>query len=886
MLESSEMNSNETVRENVNSDVCLQDLISHEFDILSNDIFPATADNPSPDGPHSSHLVSSHDASVSDYSAPRYEQIEILNGFEQMDGVMSFPTAAQGASDTLQFPVAVAVASNQVDKSSNDASGGQPSAASAKIPSKMATRFTRESVRILRNWFLAHSSDPFPNETEKKRLQEETGLTRAQIMTWFANARRRIKVPRSISNSPGQTQPRDIPRRPGTPAPVNTQSSMNPLERWVDSPPENEAASVSAIARAVASSPPASLSDSSYTGALARSTNSSISSGGSRSSVDSRASRSSLGSFEPLKNSRSRRRRRTYRRVEEKPRLGNVLKKFQCTFCTDSFNRKYDWQRHENSVHLPLERWICISDGPRARNLENQNLLSCVFCGLVDPDDAHIESHNCSACKNRPLNERSFNRKDHLRQHLRLFHNNSTFLEWSMASWRVPVPDIRWGGSMADWKGDWGFDPEIFDSVENAMPPWFIEFERHTPYPFQGGKALVASPRSAYELLKLELAYFMQRFHDNNDRMPGIQDMQFEACRIILASESMGHEQQQQQPISWLRDLIVSDQEVLQRAKLSPVRSAAETRLYPLQVKGKATLFESCPFEAQLRDFIQAKSLLHLSENISDTELRDECCRIIGRMEEVSTTPSDFIATWLVRLIHSEGDWLVAFRERSNMPLVCDLDSLDPTTDVSIYEYTRLDRGVAEYLEMQRAKGIEPNDDDLRRQARIVVGQDNDGWTTTAADNELWLASFKRRHKPDISDTIKFSATPAALGPKATSPATNPSAMPPGILGGLNVVPWNEDQESLLNARSLVQGEGISAINDWNYYQWFEDELRRWAVATMSPRNPMQHTPTDEEFQHYARMMAYNDDDPMNQTIADDPAFLGPLKISLGILND
>ncbi|KAF4470273.1 monocarboxylate transporter 4 [Fusarium albosuccineum] len=835
------MNSNETVREDENSDVCLQDLISHEFDILSNDIFPATADNPSPDGPHSSHLVSSHDVSVSDYSAPGYEQTEILNGFEQMDGVVPFLPPAPDASDTLQFPVTSAVASDQVDTSSNDASGGQPSAASVKTPSRMATRFTRESVRILRNCFLAHSSDPFPNETEKKRLQEETGLTRAQIMTWFANARRRIKVPRSISNSPGQTQPRDIPRRPGTPAPVNALSSMNPLERWVDSPPENEAASVSAIARAVASSPPASKHQLVFA----------VDSVGAQEliflaqlcliQVTRALWHGAPTAQSPVADLALR--RRTYRRVEEKPRLGNVLKKFQCTFCTDSFNRKYDWQRHENSVHLPLQRWICISDGPRARNLENQNLLSCVFCGLVDPDDAHIESHNCSTCKNRPLNERSFNRKDHLRQHLRLFHNNSTFLEWSMASWRVPVPDIRsrcgicdrwmdtWearvnhiaehfkmGKSMADWKGDWGFDPEIFDSVENAMPPWFIEFERHTPYPFQGGKALVASPRSAYELLKLELAYFMQRFHDNNDRMPGIQDMQFEACRIILASESMGHEQLQQQPISWLRDLIVSDQEVLQRAKLSPVRSAAETRLYPLQVKGKAALFESCPFEAQLRDFIQAKSLLHLSENISDTELRDECCHIIGRMEEVSTTPSDFIATWLVRLIHSEGDWLVAFRERSNIPLVCDLDCLDPTADVSIYEYTRLDRGVAEYLETQRAKGIEPNDDDLRRQARIVVGQDNDGWTTTAADNELWLASFKRRHKPDIGDALKFSAKPAALGPKATSPTTNPSAMPPGILGGLNVVPWNEDQESLLNARSLVQGEGISAINDWNYY--------------------------------------------------------------------
>ncbi|KAM0416868.1 hypothetical protein ACHAPD_005805 [Fusarium lateritium] len=49
----------------------------------------------------------------------------------------------------------------------------------------------------------------------------------------------------------------DIPPRPGTPAVRNT-SEMDPLQRWVDSPPEDEPAAVTAIARAVASVKPSS----------------------------------------------------------------------------------------------------------------------------------------------------------------------------------------------------------------------------------------------------------------------------------------------------------------------------------------------------------------------------------------------------------------------------------------------------------------------------------------------------------------------------------------------------------------------------------------------------------------------------------------------------
>lgn len=213
------------------------------------------------------------------------------------------------------------------------------------------------------------------------------------------------------------------------------------------------------------------------------------------SSVNSYTSRSSFGLNELFSRGSSRRRRRGYK--EERRSLATPRKAFQCTFCTETFRAKYDWQRHENSLHLPLERWVCSPEGPRGLRGED---TCCVFCGQLDPDDAHIESHHYTACRNRPIQERTFNRKDHLNQHLRLVHN-AKFAEWSMRQWKAPSPAIRsrcgfcdlgletWtervhhladhfkaGKTMADWTGDWGFEPHILDLCENSIPPCTCPF--------------------------------------------------------------------------------------------------------------------------------------------------------------------------------------------------------------------------------------------------------------------------------------------------------------------------------------------------------------------------------------------------------------------------
>ncbi|RBR05061.1 hypothetical protein FVER53590_28296 [Fusarium verticillioides] len=126
------------------------------------------------------------------------------------------------------------------------------------LPPKIGHRFTLDAIRSLKDWFARNIDNPYPNEEEKNMLELQTGLTRTQITNWLANARRRRTTTDSgtqtASGKSGKAPSEYTPTRAGTPIPRRrSEKGMHPLQRWVDSPPENEPAAVSAIARAMAS---------------------------------------------------------------------------------------------------------------------------------------------------------------------------------------------------------------------------------------------------------------------------------------------------------------------------------------------------------------------------------------------------------------------------------------------------------------------------------------------------------------------------------------------------------------------------------------------------------------------------------------------------------
>ncbi|KAH7328000.1 C2H2 type zinc finger-containing protein [Stachybotrys elegans] len=840
--------------------------------------------------------------------------------------------ASLDPSATRAFPLAEPLrpvprpsSTDVFDNSDNDAAIAAPKPGP---PPKIGARFSRESVRILKNWLSTHNRHPYPSDEEKEMLQRQTGLNKTQITNWLANARRRGKVqpPRATSPHPANWSGSiDIPQRRGTPA----LEAMNPLQRWEHSPPENEPASVTAIARAVTASSsalssglnsPFSLNytdDGSSRSLCNQSSASSLgtshSSNGSFGSAYSHGSRNSWGSFGSAPfNSRNRRRRRRRGtpklQKDGKTSFDVPLKTFQCTFCTETFRTKHDWQRHEKSLHLSLERWVCAPEGARTLNPETGQ-MSCVFCGISNPDDAHIESHNHSACQERTLEERTFYRKDHLNQHLRLVHNVK-FMDWSMKHWKVATPEIRsrcgfcgivmdtWtirvdhladhfktGYSMADWKGDWGFDVPVLDMVENSIPPYLIHHERTTPLPFVASSGPAESPRNAYELIKLELDYFAVCYVELHGCLPSDEQLMIEGCRIIFASELLSLQGIATQP-SWLRDLIMKSVDLEQKARFGPLRQAAENRLATLKINGKDNLFEQCPMEYQLQEFVRAKRLLGLTA--MDDELQEEACRIVGRVEEVSTHPSEAVANWLVRLIMSGTNWLEPFRRRAHLPRSEDVQdeiirSTDPKSiDSTIHSYSRLERELGDYLELHRSlHGVEPSDEDLQRQARIIIYEFDDGWNQTAADNLQWLEAFKKRHSCKGEPATSSSSPTVSTHKSAKSVITENSvaqSTPPSCNTGIATSnPLEIDQTMRPNPFFL---------NDANCYRRLAKELQRWVHQITSPNNPNCHVPTDAELQHQARWILYDDDDPWNQTAADNAEWLLRFKREAGMIND
>ncbi|KAL2835363.1 hypothetical protein BJY01DRAFT_238914 [Aspergillus pseudoustus] len=378
---------------------------------------------------------------------------------------------------------------------------------------------SRAAVQILKQWFDQHAETPYPSKHEKATLAQRTGLSLTQVSTWFANARRRQKY-RSARGNGGLT----LQRRDSLEI-FNTRRDselFNPLERWRNSPPEAEPASLDAIMSAVVKSrrsdfshepgiSPKSTPNDSRSIASSNRSGSAISS--SPSSAQSFASHSSNGSFSRFYATEPRRRRRRGKATTVRAKSGQE-RPFQCTFCTDTFRTKYDWTRHEKTLHLSLESYICCPSGPTYT--DQGAITRCVFCNQPNPLDSHLELHCYGACQAKPTVLRTFYRKDHLVQHLRLVHGVSRFIP-PMESWKSNVDRVnsrcgicsatfelwsertehlaqhfREGASMKQWQGHRGLDPAVALAVENAMPPYLIAMEAATMDPFSATRSFNA----------------------------------------------------------------------------------------------------------------------------------------------------------------------------------------------------------------------------------------------------------------------------------------------------------------------------------------------------------------------------------------------------------
>ncbi|EMT70432.1 hypothetical protein FOC4_g10008882 [Fusarium odoratissimum] len=246
--------------------------------------------------------------------------------------------------------------------------------------------------------------------------------------------RRRSRYFRS-QHQPNLSQAIDIPGS----APIDV--ALDPMQRWRNSPPETEPASLSAIADAMRQTP---LRTRSSTGSLTSQrignrAGSTVSFGsGTSCSSTSNASAISATFRSTSEHSRSRVEKRTRPRVTGGKNKHKDRRKFPCTFCCDSFksNRKDHLIQHLRLVHhveaLPLiESWK--DEGPPVSS-------RCGFCNI------QMQAWQ--------------ERVDHLAKH------------------------FRKGATMDDWKGEHCFESSIAAKVTHAMPPYLIGSESRALIPF------------------------------------------------------------------------------------------------------------------------------------------------------------------------------------------------------------------------------------------------------------------------------------------------------------------------------------------------------------------------------------------------------------------
>ncbi|KAL9573064.1 hypothetical protein ACKAV7_002749 [Fusarium commune] len=527
------------------------------------------------------------------------------------------------------------------------------------LPPKIGHRFTLDAIRSLKDWFARNTDNPYPNEEEKNMLELQTGLTRTQITNWLANARRRRTTTDSgtqtASGKSGKVPSEYTPTRAGTPIPRRrSEKGMHPLQRWVDSPPENEPAAVSAIARAMAS--------------------------------------------------------------------GELV------------------------------------------------------------------------------------------------------------------------------------------TSKKALPPYLVELERGTPFPFAASGKPPDSPRSAYELITLELAYFISNHNDTIGSLPSHESLQLEACRIMFASEVTFPEANLDShgSPSWFRDLLLSSDEIAQQARFAPIRSSTESRLSVLRVKGKNSLFEECPLESRLQAFMRDRRMRGLSE-VSDGELQKEAGRIVMQMESELQTKPEFVANWLVGFLYNSTNWISDFRQRADLMSADDSWKLPSPGNIAWSTEPTSVQAQHDISWVNNSSLFDGNHWSFGGQAGPSGASMT--WQANEQDKNADQSTF------DASlDDFTWLWSDDKSPPKI--PQTTPS---PGAEGEAGLRPtW--------------LGPGIYVLNDPNHLPWFAREMKRWVKAAMSPNNPICHVPSDEELRHQARCLLYNDDDPWNQTPADHAQWLEMFKKEVGII--
>jgi len=297
-------------------------------------------------------------------------------------------------------------------------SPGSPTSSESSPRRSRAGRHSKLPINALNRlqaWLDANQEHPYPNSETKRLLAQECGITEKQVNTWFTNARARQ---------------------------LNAADSGNDADAANDSDDDTSPQMISG---------PFSYP---YRGMHG----------------DVTQRKTSVASQTRTRASR-RGKKKDYRRntIQEQPQtplltspnpftspidqsLPADQEMWQCTFCRKALVPK-SWRRHEDTQHRPktqAARWTCMLHGPRL-NYPNRSASAtgtssvCAFCMMKNPSEDHfLQHHRIEDCAKRDIGDRTFYRPDHLRQHIKNFHN-ATLYDIVQARWKKAAETVTEG---------------------------------------------------------------------------------------------------------------------------------------------------------------------------------------------------------------------------------------------------------------------------------------------------------------------------------------------------------------------------------------------------------------------------------------------------------
>jgi hypothetical protein len=202
----------------------------------------------------------------------------------------------------------------------------------------------------------------------------------------------------------------------------------------------------------------------------------------------------------------------------------------------------------------------------------------------------------------------------------------------------------------------------------------------------------------------------------------------------------------------------------------------------------------------------------------------------------------------------------------------------------NLFELCPLEAQLWTFVKSRDATGARVTDENIQEEAsKVITYMEQTSKTPSDAfanwlikliyADTAWLQGFKTRACPfqSPSSAASIPQKPEVHIAYGSTPVLRPAPLRMGVIAPTNANLPNVhiDPATYHLARGLETpldennwfppARSRMFINSANFFSWLVRDLARWVAATMSPNNPNCHVPTDEELQHQARCIVYDE---------------------------